>query len=90
MHHSLQRRHPRHPPVEVIVGPKVPARQPHDNVVPHAEEPDEGEVGKGDDARSVGHEAEDLVGDGWVAFIPASVSHVPDSMLSQDSEGKTY
>jgi hypothetical protein len=53
--------------VEIIVCPEIPAREPHDNVVPHAKEPYEGKVGKGDDACSVGHEAEELVGDARVA-----------------------
>lgn len=32
--------------MEVVVRPKVPACEPQGEVVPHAKEPDDGEVGK--------------------------------------------
>lgn len=59
MDDSLERRDAGNPTVEVIVRPKVPAGQPHEKVVPHAKEPDDGEVGERDDAGSIGNIAPD-------------------------------
>lgn len=35
-----------HPAVEVVVSSKVPSSKPHENVVPHAKQPNEWKVGK--------------------------------------------
>lgn len=67
MHHSLQRRDPRDPPVEVVKRPKVPPRQPHQEVIPHAEEPDDGEAGPREDAGTVGDVAPYLLRGGGEA-----------------------
>ena len=61
MDHSLQRRDPSDPPVEVVERPEVPARQPHQQVVPHAEEPYRREASPRQDARAIGEVAPDLL-----------------------------
>lgn len=42
-----------HPAVKIVVCSEVPSSKPHENVVPHAEQPDERKVGKRDDAGTV-------------------------------------
>jgi hypothetical protein len=76
VNHSLQGGHPGHPPMEIVVRPKVPAREPHDDVVPHAKQPDEREVGEGYNARSVRHKPEELVRHGRVAKQRQSADRV--------------
>lgn len=40
--------------MEVVKRPKVPPRKPHQEVIPHAEEPDDGKCGPGENSRPVG------------------------------------
>ena len=60
VHNSLHRCDPGHPAMKVVVRPKVPARQPHEQIVAHAKQPDEREVGKGDDARAISYVTQPL------------------------------
>lgn len=54
MHNSLQRRDPRNPPMEVVKRSKVPPRKAHQEVIPHAKEPDDREACPRQDPRAVG------------------------------------
>lgn len=46
--------------MEIVVSAKVPTRQPNGKVVTHAEEPNNGEVGKRNNARPVGYVSQPL------------------------------
>lgn len=53
MDHRLQGRDSGNPPMEVVERAEMPSRKPHQQVVPHSEYPDEGEVGNGQDTSPV-------------------------------------
>lgn len=54
--------------MKVIERSEVPTSQPQDQVISHAEKPNEGEVGKGDDPRSIGDVPQDLLGNFRIAY----------------------
>ena len=61
------------PAVEVVVRPKVPARKPDGQVISHAEKPNEGEVGEGNDTRTIRHVPQDLLGQRAKAALQVSM-----------------
>lgn len=67
MDHGLHRGYPSHPSVEVVIGPKVPASEPHDDVIPHPKQPYKREVGKRYNTSPVGYEPQNLISDRRVA-----------------------
>lgn len=52
------------PSMEVVVSSEIPSRQPHEQVISHAKQPNHREVGKGDDARSIRDVSDNLQLDG--------------------------
>lgn len=48
------------PAVKVVVRSKIPARQPNGHIVSHAKKPNKGEVGEGNNARTIRCVPQDL------------------------------
>lgn len=60
MSNSFKGGDPGTPAVKVVVRSKVPAGKPNGHVISHAKQPNEGEVGEGNDARTIRRVPQDL------------------------------
>lgn len=89
MHDGLHRADSRHPPVEAVVRAEAPSRQPHEQVVAHAEEPDEREVHQREDARAVRDVAQELAAVGGPVEVPVreAVVYGADEDVERDEGG---
>jgi hypothetical protein len=70
--------------MEVVVRAKVPPGKPNGKVVAHTKEPDDGEVGKRNDARSVRHVSQPLL------RLRGETTHVSFLLILDSCTTSTY